>query len=88
MAYRTECQTTLPEAYQMTTEKQTDILPKLPTKMATGRSVSTRPYQMLNQEMPKSAYAMYKAAFREQKRAPIAVSMTTQCEAYVLDMDQ
>jgi len=72
----------------MTTKKQTDILPKLPTEMATGRSGSLRPYQMPNQEMPKSAYAMYKAAFREQKRAPIAVSMTTQCEAYVLDMDQ
>jgi hypothetical protein len=38
--------------------------------------------------MPKSAYAMYKAAFREQKRAPIMVSMTTYCQAYVLDMDQ
>jgi len=48
----------------------------------------TEPYQMPNQEMPKSAYTMYKAAFREQKRAPIAVSMTTYCEAYVLDMDQ
>ena len=36
---------------------------------------------MPNQEMPKSAYAMYKAAFREQKRAPIAVSMTTYCES-------
>jgi len=34
-AYRTECQTTLPEAYQMTTEKQTDILPRLPTEMST-----------------------------------------------------
>ena len=31
---------------------------------------------------------MYKAAFREQKRAPITVSMTTYCEAYMLDMDQ
>ena len=31
---------------------------------------------------------MYKAAFREQKRAPITVSMTTYCESYVLDMDQ
>jgi hypothetical protein len=31
---------------------------------------------------------MYKAAFREQKRAPITVSMTTYCEAYVLELDQ
>jgi hypothetical protein len=43
---------------------------------------------MRNQEMPESTYAMYKAAFREQKRAPIAVSMITYCEAYVFDMDQ
>jgi hypothetical protein len=43
---------------------------------------------MPNQEMPKSAYAMYNAAFREQKRAPITVSMTTYCEAHVLGMDQ
>jgi len=41
-----------------------------------------------NQEMPRSANAMYKAAFREQKRAPITVSMTTDSEAYVLDTDQ
>jgi hypothetical protein len=29
-----------------------------------------------------------KAAFREQTHTPIVVSMTTYCEAYVLDMDQ
>jgi len=44
-AYPTECQTTLPEAYQMR------------TKMATGRRGPPRPYQMPNQEMPESAYA-------------------------------
>jgi len=33
-AYRMESRITLPEAYQMTTEKSTDILPKLPTEMA------------------------------------------------------
>jgi len=47
-----------------------------------------RPYQMQNEEVPESVYAMYKAAFREQKRAPIEVNMTTSCEAYVLDMDR
>jgi hypothetical protein len=41
-----------------------------------------------DQEMPKSAYAMYKVAFRVQERTPIAVSMTTYCEAHVLDMVQ
>lgn len=29
-----------------------------------------------------------KEAFPEQMRTPIAVSTTTYCEAYVLDMDQ
>ena len=43
---------------------------------------------MPNREMPESAYAMYKAVLREKKRTHITVSMTTQCEAYVLDMDQ
>jgi hypothetical protein len=43
---------------------------------------------MLNQEMAKSANAMYKAASQEPKRAPITVSMTANCDAYVLDMDQ
>jgi len=38
MAYRTESRITLPEAYQMTTEKPTDILPKLPTEMAADKS--------------------------------------------------
>jgi len=31
---------------------------------------------------------MYKAAFQVQKRAPIMVSMTTYCKAYVLDINQ
>jgi len=37
-AYRTEFRITLPEAYQMTTEKPTDILPKHPTEMAVEKS--------------------------------------------------
>jgi hypothetical protein len=37
-AYRMESRITLPEAYQMTTEKPTDILPKLPTEMAAEKS--------------------------------------------------
>jgi hypothetical protein len=92
----------------MTTEKQTDILPMLPTdaayrdghrevdqecaeaisRMTYPEKRPPRPYQMQNEEMPESSYAMYKAAFREQKRAPIVVSMTTYWEAYVLDMGQ
>ena len=48
------------------------------------RSTETLP----NEEMGRSANAMYKAAFREQKRTPNTVSMTTYCYAYVLDMDK
>jgi len=93
--FRTEYQTTIPEAYQVTTEKPTNIPPTLPTKRVTEiptksapkpssewlsqRSSQPRPYKMPKQEMPKSANAMYKAAFQEQKGAPITVSMTTYC---------
>jgi hypothetical protein len=38
MAYRTESRITLPEAYQITTKKPTDILPKLTTEMAAEKS--------------------------------------------------
>jgi len=42
-----------------------------------GHSGPPRPYWIPHEEMPKSAYTMYKAAFREQRRASIVVSMTT-----------
>jgi len=86
--YWTECKSTIPEAYQMTTEKHTDIQSKLPTEMATGRTCSLRPNQMLNQDMPKSAYSTYNAAFQVQKCTTITVSMAIYCEAYLLDTDQ
>jgi hypothetical protein len=41
--YRTECRITLPETYQITTEKPMDILPKLPTEMATEKSTKNIP---------------------------------------------
>ena len=41
-----------------------------------------------NAESRDAGIRICKAAFREQKHATIAVSMTTQCEAYVLDLDQ
>jgi len=41
---------------------------------------------MPNQEMLRSANLMYQAAFREQKRAPNTVSMTTYGYTYMLDM--
>ena len=43
--------------YQMTTEKPTDILPKLSSEWLLPRSGPPRPYQTPNQEMPESAYA-------------------------------
>jgi len=101
--YRTECQSTLPEAYQMTTEKQRDILPKLPTEMATERSRKNAPklssnwlsprsspprlYRMRNQEIARSANSMYKAGFPEQKRSCYIVSMTYR-DVNVLELDQ
>jgi len=38
--YQTESRITLPEAYQMTTKKPTDILPKLPTETRTKKSTT------------------------------------------------
>ena len=102
-AYRSKCQTTFPEAYQMTTKKQTDILPKLPTEMSTEKSTNNkpklsskwlsprsgppRPYRMPNQEMGRPANTMYKATFPEQKRSWYIVSMTYR-EGNMLYMDQ
>jgi len=47
-ACRTECRATLPEFYQMTTEKPTDNLPKLPTEMATEKSTKNAPKSKKN----------------------------------------
>ena len=41
--YQTEYQTILPGAYQMTTEKPTNILPKLPTEIVTEISTKNEP---------------------------------------------
>jgi len=48
------------------------------------RSTETLP----DAESTDAGIRICKAAFQEQKCAPIAGSMTTYCEAYVLDMDQ
>jgi hypothetical protein len=66
----------------MTTEKQMDILPRLRTVMATVHRDPTR------SRIERCGIRMCKAAFREHKRTFITLSMTTYCEAYVLDMDQ
>jgi len=74
MAFQTECQLSLPEGKQITTEKETDIVPKLPTEMTTEKSsenapkVSStwqlpgssplRPHKMPNHEMARSTNAM------------------------------
>ena len=41
-----------------------------------------------NAESRDAGIRICKAVFRKQRHTPIAVSMTTYCEAYVLDMDQ
>jgi hypothetical protein len=51
--YRTECRTILPEAYQMTTEKPMDILPKLPTEMAAEKSTKNAP-RSRTRSLPRS----------------------------------
>jgi len=102
-AYRSECQSSLPEAYQMTAEKQIDILPKLPTEMATEKSSNNapkrsskwlsprsgplRPYWMPNHEMARSANAIFKEAFPEQNHFWYIVSMTYR-DINMLDMNR
>jgi len=87
----------------MTTDKQTDIPPKLPTEMPTEKSsnnspklsfkwlaprrIALRPYCVPNQEMARSENPIHQAAVLEQKRSDYMVSMTD-CDAYVLDIDQ
>jgi len=74
MASQTECQLSLPEGNQITTKNETDIVPKLPTKMTTEKSRenapkvsstwllpgsgSLRPHKMPNHEMARSTNAM------------------------------
>ena len=48
------------------------------------RSTETLP----DAESRDAGIRICKAVFREQRHTPIAVSMTTYCEAYVLDTDQ
>jgi len=85
-AYRTECQTTLPEGlpndYRETNGYSTEAAYR--DGHREKRATETLP----NAESRDTGIRICKAAFREQMRAPITVSMTTQCEAYVLDMDQ
>jgi len=61
---------------------------KLSSEWLPPRTGPPRPCRIPNHKLPRSANAMYKAAFWEQKCSPIMVSMTTYCDAYVLDMDQ
>ena len=74
--------------YRNGPEKSTKNTPKLSSKWLSPWSGPPRPYKIPHQGMTRSAYTIYKAAFREQKRATITVSMTTYCEAYMLGMDQ
>jgi hypothetical protein len=89
-AYRTECGTILPNDYREANgysteavyrdgqEKSTKNAPKLSSEWLSPRS---RPPRLRNAESTDAGIRICKAAFREQKRAPIAVSMTTYCES-------
>ena len=102
MSSPTEWKSSFPVAYEMATEIHTDIVLLPPAVMATGKSskdypkhsaewLSPRcgplgPYWMLNQEMVRSANAMYKAAFPGQTRSGYTVSGTNQnLKALVMD---
>jgi hypothetical protein len=74
--------------YQDGTENPTKNAPNLPSKRLPLRNGPPRPYRMPNQEMPRSRYEMYTAAFREHERAAMLVGMTIYCEAYLLDTKQ
>jgi len=88
----------------MTLQKVQDILPNLPTEMATEnlrkiapqlssewlapRHCSPGNCQVHYQVMPRSGNAMYIAGFQEQKHTPIVLSMTTDGEPYLLLMNR
>jgi len=79
-------------AYRDGTENSTKNTPKLSSEWLSPRSSPPRSspprlYQMQNQEMARSANAMHKAAFPEQKRSSYMVSMTYR-DVNVLELDQ
>jgi len=63
-------------------QERTEVIIRMPS--TEKRSTETLP----DAESRDAGIRIWKAAFREQKRAPIALIMTTYCEAYVLDMEQ
>jgi len=81
-AYWTECGTTLPTDYREPNGYPTEAIIRV--TFTEKQFTETLP----NAESRDAGIRICKAAFQEQKHVPIAVSMTTQCEAYVLDMDQ
>jgi len=81
-AYQTECGTIVPKEYRQANGYPTEAIIQM--TFTEKQSTETLP----NAESRDARIRICKVAFREQKRAPIAVSMTTQCEAYMLDMDQ
>lgn len=54
----------------------------------TGAIIQMTFTEQRSTETPSDAESRDEEAFREQRRTPIAVSMTTNCEAYVLGMNQ
>jgi len=96
-AYQTECGSILPHDYWEANGYSTEAVYRWPREVnqerteAIIRMTSTGKRSTETLPDPKSRDAgirICNEAFPEQTRAPIAVSMTTQCEAYVLDMDQ
>jgi len=100
-AYLTECQTTFPEGYEVTTEKPTNILPTLPPQMTTEMSTENAPKLSSEWLSPRNGsqrpcrikrcrdlHMQGTKQLSKSRSAPVTVSMTIYCEPYVLDMDQ
>jgi hypothetical protein len=102
--YEIECLMTIHEACQMTTEKPiiwqlkqphlmdrkkwTKNVPQQHSDWLSLRNGPIIPYQLKNQQVPTSVYALCKAALQVQKHIQITLSMTIYCNACIVEMDQ
>ena len=96
-AYRTECGSILPNDYWEANGYTTEAVDRWPREVDQERTEAiiwmTTTEKRSTETSPDAksrdvAMRICKAAFREQRHTSITVSMTTYCEAYVLDMDQ
>ena len=82
MPYRTEHGTILPNDYWQPNGYSTEAIIRMTS--TEKRSTGTLP----DAGSGDAGICICKSAFREQRHTPIGVSITTYCEAHVLDIDQ